>query len=764
MIEHPQFKAHLHVAALEGEGVFLFSERSQSVLRGRLYETVVPLIDGRSSDELVEQLDDRFSAAEVYHVLRQLEKKGYLAERDGPVPSGEKAFWHVQNVDPALVTHRLAESAVTVQGIDGPETDGLVAALRTLRVQVADRGQLSVVATDDYLRAGLTRCNEEALRSCRDWMLVKPVGCQILIGPILRPGHTGCWECLAQRLRANREAEIYVQRKLGQIDPFPVARVDTPAIRAMAWNLAAMAIAQWIASGRCRSTVSSKAASGQCQCPDSLPNLEGHIFALDILSWKTEIHTLVRRPQCPACGSPNRPHDPTIVLQSRPKLFTQDGGHRTVSPEETLRRFGHHVSRLTGAVTNLGRFPFTEDGLVNVYGAGHNYARRQRNLGELKKNLRSHCGGKGVSDSQARASGLCEALERYCGVFRGDEPRIRASLLELSDAAIHPNSCMLYSAKQFRERAAWNARQSEWNDVPEPFDENAIVDWTPVWSLTRQTVHYLPTAYCYFDYPQQPYTCACCSNGNAAGNTVEEAILQGFFELVERDHVALWWYNRVRRPALDLDSFDEPYLRRLTKYLGAQQHRDLWVLDLTADLQIPVFVAVSRRTDRQPEEILTGFGAHFDARIALLRAVTELNQMLTAVMTDSSGKRLLQETLEDPEALAWLQFATLDNQPYLIPAAGARRVLADFRRNQSMDLRDDLLACQALVERQGMEMLVLDQTRPDIGLPVVKVIVPGLRHYWARYAPGRLYEVPVSLGWLPRALREEELNPIPLFL
>jgi ribosomal protein S12 methylthiotransferase accessory factor len=77
---------------------------------------------------------------------------------------------------------------------------------------------------------------------------------------------------------------------------------------------------------------------------------------------------------------------------------------------------------------------------------------------------------------------------------------------------------------------------------------------------------------------------------------------------------------------------------------------------------------------------------------------------------------------------------------------------------------DDVRACQTLVERAGMEMLVLDQTRPEVGLPVAKVIVPGLRHFWARLAPGRLYDVPVQLGWLARPLAEHELNPIPMFL
>jgi oxazoline/thiazoline synthase len=65
---------------------------------------------------------------------------------------------------------------------------------------------------------------------------------------------------------------------------------------------------------------------------------------------------------------------------------------------------------------------------------------------------------------------------------------------------------------------------------------------------------------------------------------------------------------------------------------------------------------------------------------------------------------------------------------------------------------------------QGLEMLVLDQTRPDVGLPVVRVIVPGLRHFWARYAPGRLYDVPVKLGWLPAPRRENEMNPRAMFM
>ena len=70
--------------------------------------------------------------------------------------------------------------------------------------------------------------------------------------------------------------------------------------------------------------------------------------------------------------------------------------------------------------------------------------------------------------------------------------------------------------------------------------------------------------------------------------------------------------------------------------------------------------------------------------------------------------------------------------------------------------------CRALIESKGMELLVLDLTRPDIGMPVARVIVPGLRHFWERFAPGRLFDVPVEMGWRNDPISEVDLNPVPV--
>jgi ribosomal protein S12 methylthiotransferase accessory factor len=744
MLKRPRFRPHLHVEVMPGEGILLLSDARHSLLRGRLYELVAPVLDGRTADEVCAHLRAEAPPAEVYRALIQLERKGYLCEEEAALPAGQAALWSSQQVAPAAAVARLTERPVVVRTL-GIEAGPFVELLRSLHVRVADDGPPDVVVTDSPWRDELHDCNAAALRTGRPWMLVKPTGRQVWVGPLFRPGRTGCWECLALRLQANAPVPAFLQQRNGHAGAFVPDRAATPATFGVAWGLAANAVASWVVRGE-------------------VPELDGKLQTLDVPTWRLQSHTLVRLPYCPACAAGEQRPFQVPTLTPRKKTFTSDGGHRVVPPEETLARHGHHVSPITGAVPVLERSAPGGDGVLHVYLAGNNSARPSRSLGELRADLRNMNAGKGTSDVQARASALCEGLERFSGVFRGDEPRRRARLADLGGAAVPLGDCLLFSDRQYLERDARNAAGSRFSFIPVPFDPGAEIEWSPAWSLTRQEVRYLPTAFCYYDYLQpcaQTY-CVACSNGCAAGNTLEEAILQGFLELVERDAVALWWYNRVHRPGVDLTTFGEPYLDRLRAFLR-EHGREFWVLDLTTDLGIPVYASLTRRTEGSAEQIMPGFGAHLDPKVALLRAVTEMNQMLTSPLLGLPDKGEGKEPV-DPETAHWLATATTANQPYLLPTDGPARTAASHPHAWADDVADDVRACQALVERAGMEMLVLDQTRPEVGLPVAKVVVPGLRHFWPRFAPGRLYDVPVRLGWLARPLAEPELNPIAMFL
>ncbi|MGH6905681.1 MAG: YcaO-like family protein [Geminicoccaceae bacterium] len=119
---------------------------------------------------------------------------------------------------------------------------------------------------------------------------------------------------------------------------------------------------------------------------------------------------------------------------------------------------------------------------------------------------------------------------------------------------------------------------------------------------------------------------------------------------------------------------------------------------------------------------------------------------------------------DDPVLVRWLRTATVENQPYVVPLEDQVADAGDFEDRSSDDIAADVRLCVERLRDLGHEALVLDHTRPDVGFPTARVIVPGLRHFWARLAPGRLYDVPVSLGWLEQGHGEEDLNPIPFYL
>ncbi len=750
MITKPRFKQSFEVQVVDPTHVFLLNEHDYVVLEGEVYPLLIPLLDGQhTTDEIATAIGSQVSLQKVIYALMVLERKGLVVDGNGAtLPPGPAAFWEYLDVASATADQCLRHARVAVRAVGKVSADPLTAALAQIGIQSDEGADFLVVVTDDYLHKELAEINQQVLVAGRPWMLVKPVGMVLWLGPIFRPNETGCWKCLSQRLRFNRQVESYVARQKPDFEYLSMPPAMLPSTLKTGIHLVALEVARALVQ------------------PEN-HKLIGKMMTMDYLTLESQEHVLVRRPQCPACGEEQyrtpRPPQP-ITLQSREKRYKADGGHRWLLPQETFDRYKHHISPLIGAVTFVSQLMGDENGLAYAYLAGHNFAMGVESVLFLRDTLRGQSGGKGMTDIQARTSALCEALERYSGVWWRDEYVVTGSYNHLKPEAIHPNECMAFSETQYARREKWNETTAKYHVVPQPFDDDLDVDWSPVWSLTNQRFRYIPTAYCYYGHLDflKLYFCSADSNGNAAGNTLEEAILQGLMEVVERDSVAIWWYNRIKRPAVDTDSFDIPYLRNLKQYYTAI-NRDLWVLDITADLGIPTFAAVSRRTDCAIEDVLVGFGAHLDPMVALLRAVTEVNQFLPGLI----GRKEDGTTdyiFPDQGAIEWWKAATIENQPYLVPdAALPIKRQQDYPKIDCDDLKQDVEWSVATLGEHGLEALALDQTRPDLGMSVVKVIVPGLRHFWRRLGPGRLYDVPVKLGWLDKPTPEDELNPWSVF-
>jgi oxazoline/thiazoline synthase len=728
-----QFAPNFTVYVLPPDQVCLYSEDRKFFLHGELYYTLAAAIGkgGKSLQQLVAELGKRFPPEKVEEALKRLIERQYIVEASSTSNGVLAGYWASLGLPPGMAEQNLANCRVRVEAIDVQGAKEFTKALSELGVRIASRNaDLTVTLANDYLERQLADLNKQRVSDGSPWLLAQPSGAFPLVGPVFNPGKGPCWTCLFDRMIRNREVKGFLDR--GGAHPVSLSPLARHPLGQGAIPFAALEVTKAIASG-------------------FRTDLNNHIISHDLLGSTTVKHYVAHRPQCPTCGSkklrdPRRTPTP-IELGPGLKLTMTSGGFRTVSSRATVARFRKHVSPLTGVVTRLERIEADLPMNTNFF-AGHNFSGPALTVDALRAGLTGGSYGKGSTAEQAEASALMEAIERYSGIYQGDEIRTTKRFTDFEPSeALNPEDVLLFSDAQYRSP---EAEPDDSHPVPARFDPTAKIDWSPVWSLRDQRFRYLPTSLLYFFYGGDEKSYNADSNGCAAGNTLQEAIVQGFLELVERDSYAIWWYNRLPREELDLSQFDDSYVQDLKSQL-ADEGRKLWVIDITSDLGVPTYVAMVHWMQSGHENIEFGSGAHFDSRIALLRALTELNQFLSiGLMGGGTGEK---PSLDNVTPLQ------LKDHPFLLAnGRPAAPVISGSKFGPLENTRKQVDASVEIARQAGLDFLVLDQTRPDVETSVARVIVPGLRHFYRRFGPGRLYDVPVKLGLRDTPLAENELT------
>ncbi|MCP3097295.1 TOMM precursor leader peptide-binding protein [Myxococcus sp. K15C18031901] len=682
----------------------LLGEREHYVVRGPAVAVLARLDGRRDVEQLIAACDD-LPMEWVLDTLVQLEQRGLVAE----VQAGEPA--RLAFVDGLRAPARLPPVDLVDAGVGAEVMATVAVAFRGAGFELAGEGTRVVVAADLTASLCVARA-EDALRAGRAAFLVQPSGLRPLLGPLFtgalaRP----CPRCLSHALEEQRPVERWLLRDSPEGERLAPPTAALPSSVAAAAHLAAIELLRLM----------------------GLREPPARLWTLDLPRFELREHPVRHRPQCPGCGDPGlqaamgaRP----VTLASVRVGASDDGGLRREPPGVSLTRLAQLVSPVLGPVTHLSPMPDRHGEGHPVFSSGFLVV-----PGSGPPSFDRRCAGKGCTPDQARMSALAEAIERTSGVYRGDEAARQARFEELAGEALHPDVLHLFSAAQQARGLA-----------PPRLSPETLTTWTPAWSLTHDRRRWVPLAYCYGEAPDARGAgyCRPSSNGSAAGSCLEEAILQGLFELIERDAVAIWWYGRVRRPAVSVPESARVYFEQ-QRARHAARGWSMWALDLTHDLGLPVVVAITAQT--AGERFAMGFGAHSDPALALRRAVSELAQVF-----DPHG------TTPSPwDGMAASRLLHLQPDDGALPVAPVASVPSD-------DLKDHVMTWVRRLEARGLETVVVDKTRPDLGLCVAQVIVPGLRHPWPRLGPGRLYSVPVTLGWWSRPLAEDELHPDPLLV
>jgi ribosomal protein S12 methylthiotransferase accessory factor len=228
------------------------------------------------------------------------------------------------------------------------------------------------------------------------------------------------------------------------------------------------------------------------------------------------------------------------------------------------------------------------------------------------------------------------------------------------------------------------------------------------------------------------------SNGLASGNHPIEAAIAGICELIERDAAALW----ARQPpdlharrVLNPDTIDYgDAVALLHRFRRRRLAITIW--DITSDLGVATFqcrVGEPAQRGNSTSDAVIGFGCHPDRRIALVRALTEAAQARLTLIAGARDDLTPRHYARSDADKVWQALADLR------PASGARQCFSAVPNFLTDDLCDDLAWLRQRLADAGLAtIIVVDLTRPEFSIPVMRLIVPGLEgpHDHPRYRPG----------------------------
>ena len=343
--------------------------------------------------------------------------------------------------------------------------------------------------------------------------------------------------------------------------------------------------------------------------------------------------------------------------------------------------------------------------------------------------------GRKNSYASSLTIGLLEAFERHAGLkMRPGRSTVFDSYRNLKDYALDPRQCGLYSQAYYQSRC----------DLM-PFSDDTRLRWTWGYSLTERRPLLVPVQLAFYGdiTTAEPRIVHDNSNGCASGTCLEEAILFGLLELIERDAFMIQWNLRLSPPQIDTSTLIDKDLRFLIDRL-TRHNFEVYLLDTRLDLGVPSIAALVVRRNNHLGTLTVATGCSFNPEEAMASALVEAcgRQVGFEYRTRSSENRIrealsnfrLVQNMEDhaalyglPEAMKYAEFL-LESRVKLSVQEAYRKWRADVP--QTLDLLDDIQYCIQLLASKGLKQVVaVDQSSPEglrVGLSNARLLVPGL--------------------------------------
>ncbi|WP_299525072.1 YcaO-related McrA-glycine thioamidation protein [uncultured Methanobrevibacter sp.] len=375
------------------------------------------------------------------------------------------------------------------------------------------------------------------------------------------------------------------------------------------------------------------------------------------------------------------------------------GTHRVIPPSKTIKKNEHKtkiagITRIT-EITHLDRIgipvfsairPTAQDGGISIYG------------------------GKGITSNHAKASAMMEGFERYSAEKQESDKTIIATLNEINGNYINPKSL----------------------NLPRDFSEDLLETMNLEWSMSKDLIsgedYYIPSNAIYHPYVPENNVQGLFkgnTNGLASGNILEEAILHGIFEVIERDAWSIFELTHKNSKQIDLESIDnDNIIQLLNKY--HENGINIKLMNLTADINVPTIAASADDTVLKDAGLLSlGIGTHLNPGIAILRALTEVAQSRA---TQIQGAREDTVRADFARKAGYERMKRINN--HYFEDETDKLSFSDIEDKSTNSINQDIEIVKDELIKNGLDkILYTDLTRPELGVNVVRVVIPTMELY-----------------------------------
>lgn len=378
----------------------------------------------------------------------------------------------------------------------------------------------------------------------------------------------------------------------------------------------------------------------------------------------------------------------SVTLNDAYKSFTRDQD-KILHPKETVKRFKEKLKTIDLDILKSAHR--IDNGRLDIPIYFSTCGEDAAAVTGTKKQM-----GKGGTPDQAEASAVMELAERFSFFNFAKNP-------ENFFTDIYPN--VKDKAISFEMIAQSVHDESDNLPASRKIFETLPLKWTWGYNLSREKEVLIP-----FDW----FFAINEFNGPSAGNCVEEALIQGICEIVERHTSSLISQNKLMVAAIRPESVTDPLvIEMFQKYNNAGVK--LYLSDFSLDTGIPTVGALAYDPVTFPalSEIVWTAGTTPDPQKALSRTLTEVAQLAGDFNTNANYV-----------ASGLPKFTTLEEAGYVINP-GKEVTISDLPDLSSNNLKTEILNCLAALEKINMQALVINTMHDQLKIPAFYTIIPG---------------------------------------